>query len=176
MREIADQVFAQSAATDSTQLRSKLAVLGDRLSSLLVICSQYKQLLDGALRNRGASLSPSTPTGLNLNSPSPELGGSPHRSIVVLPVEVSPCFRKKQTSLTRAFIFFLSFFSYFYFITLIYFIYCAVAQTFGISPSSPRFVHGRAHFHQHRTYKVCDIFFVTAQPVFTLCTKTYHLI
>lgn len=92
MREIADQVFAQSAATDSTQLRSKLALLGDRLSSLLVICTQYKQLLDGALRNRGASLSPSTPSGLNLKSPSPELGGSPHRSIVVLPAEVSLSF------------------------------------------------------------------------------------
>ena len=92
MREIADQVFAQSAATDSTQLRSKLALLGDRLSSLLLICIQYKQLLDGALRNRGASLSPSTPSGLNLKSPSPELGGSPHRSIVVLPVEVGLSF------------------------------------------------------------------------------------
>lgn len=98
MREIADQVFAQSAAADSAQLRSKLTVLSDRLTSLLKICAQYKQLLDGALRNRGAVLSPSTPTGLNTLSSSPASPGarnSPHRSIVVLPVEVSafnPCF------------------------------------------------------------------------------------
>ena len=84
MREIADQVFAQSAAADSTQLRSKLAVLNDRLTSLLRICGQYKQLLDGALRNRGASMSPSTPSGLNL-SPSSAGSRTPHQPIVVLP-------------------------------------------------------------------------------------------
>lgn len=89
MREIADQVFAQSAEADSAQLRSKLAVLNDRLSSLLRICGQYKQILDGALRNRGASMSPSTPSGLNLSPTSPG-SRSPHPSIVVLPsTEVS---------------------------------------------------------------------------------------
>lgn len=87
MREIADQVFAQSAEADSAQLRSKLAVLNDRLSSLLRICGQYKQILDGALRNRGASMSPSTPSGLNL---SPTSAGSRSPKVVVLPsTEVS---------------------------------------------------------------------------------------
>ena len=40
--------------------------------------------------NRGTSLSPSTTTGLNLNSPLSELDGLPHyRSIVVLPADTS---------------------------------------------------------------------------------------
>jgi hypothetical protein len=85
MREIADQVFAQSVEADSAQLRSKLAVLNDRLTSLLKICAQYKQLLDGALRNRGASVSPSTPSGLNLSGMSSPGCKSPRPSIVVLP-------------------------------------------------------------------------------------------
>lgn len=89
MREIADQVFAHSAAADSAQLRSKQTVLSERLTSLLRICAQYKQLLEEALRNRGASLSPSTPAGLNVDSPPTAARGSPHRSIVVLPTEVS---------------------------------------------------------------------------------------
>lgn len=87
MREIADQVFAHSSAADSAQLRSKLAVLFDRLSSLLRVCGQYKQLLEGALRDRGAAVSPSTPA---LNT-SPASGGSrsPFKSVVVLsPPEV----------------------------------------------------------------------------------------
>ncbi|KZS18270.1 Muscle-specific protein [Daphnia magna] len=91
MREIADQVFAQSVEADSAQLRSKLAVLNDRLTSLLKICGQYKQLLDGALRNRGASVSPSTPSGLNLSGMSSPGVKSPRPSIVVLPSTESPC-------------------------------------------------------------------------------------
>jgi len=161
MREIADQVFAQSAATDSTQLRSKLALLGDRLSSLLLICIQYKQLLDGALRNRGASFSPSTPSGLNLKSPSPEMGGSPHRSIVVLPVEVGLSFFPSHLLHSRAYALFcclygfVQFYHTFHFISFFLLVYfCAVTQTFGVSPSSSRNVHGRAHFHQHRPIKV----------------------
>lgn len=87
MREIADQVFAHSAAADSAQLRSKLAVLNDRLTSLLRVCAQYKQLLEGALRSRGVVTSPSTPSGLNLSPASPG-SRSPHRSVVVLPSTV----------------------------------------------------------------------------------------
>ncbi|EFX84561.1 hypothetical protein DAPPUDRAFT_238990 [Daphnia pulex] len=83
MREIADQVFAQSVEADSAQLRSKLAVLNDRLTSLLKICAQYKQLLDGALRNQGASVSPSTPSGLNLSGMSSPGCKSLRPSIVV---------------------------------------------------------------------------------------------
>lgn len=86
MREIADQVFAHSSAADSAQLRSKLAVLFDRLSSLLRVCGQYKQLLESALRNRGASVSPSTPA-LNVSPPGTL---SPFKSVVVLsPPEVA---------------------------------------------------------------------------------------
>jgi hypothetical protein len=85
MREIADQVFAQSVEADSARLRSKLVVLNDRLTSLLKICAQYKQLLDGALRNRGASVSPSTPSGLNLSGMSSPGCKSPRPSIVVFP-------------------------------------------------------------------------------------------
>ncbi|XP_046443833.1 dystonin-like [Daphnia pulex] len=90
MREIADQVFAQSVEADSAQLRSKLVVLNDRLTSLLKICAQYKQLLDGALRNRGASVSPSTPSGLNLSEMSSPGCKSPRPSIVVFPSHESP--------------------------------------------------------------------------------------
>ena len=81
MREIADQVFAHSSAADSAQLRSKLSVLFDRLSSLLRVCGQYKQLLEGALRNRGVAVSPSTPA-LNVSPPPGAL--SPFKSVVVL--------------------------------------------------------------------------------------------
>ena len=93
MREIADQVFAQSTMTDtSSQLRSKLTLLSDRSASLLKICTRYKQLLGETLKSRGESvLPPSSPSPSSKGlSPSPVRSPrrSPHRSTGVLSSEV----------------------------------------------------------------------------------------
>merc|ERR1712071_227787 len=90
MREIAEQVFAQSALNDtSTQLRSKLALLSERVTSLLKICNQYVQLLSETLTSKGEFVS--TPS-QNLAT-SPGVGQvrsprrSPHRSAGALSTE-----------------------------------------------------------------------------------------
>lgn len=83
MREIADQVFVQSVTADaSTQLRSKLGLLSERLSSLLRMCSQYKQLLAESIASR-------TPSSSIAASPSLSDRRSPYRSVATLSSEVS---------------------------------------------------------------------------------------
>lgn len=85
------QVFSDGTSPDSAQLRAKLGVLGERLASLLRTCAQYKLLIDGALRDRGAPVSPSTPAGLDTAGAllSPASRASPHRSAVALAVQVN---------------------------------------------------------------------------------------
>ena len=95
MREIAEQVFAQSALNDtSTQLRSKLTLLSERVTSLLRICTQYMQLLSETLKSRGESdLLPSldVPSSSGVcpvRSPRRSPHRSPHRSAGALSTEV----------------------------------------------------------------------------------------
>jgi len=105
MREIADQVFAQSTMTDtSSQLRSKLTLLSDRSASLLKICTRYKQLLGETLKSRGESvLPPSSPSPSSKGlSPSPVRSPrrSPHRSTGVLSSE--SLYQSAKSSLTSS--------------------------------------------------------------------------
>lgn len=97
MREIAEQVFAQSALNDtSTQLRSKLALLSERVTSLLKICTQYMQLLTETLKARGETVlppsyaQPSSPGLSPVRSPRRSAHRSPHRSAGALSTEVGP--------------------------------------------------------------------------------------
>ena len=172
MREIADQVFAQSAAADSTQLRSKLAVLNDRLTSLLRICGQYKQLLDGALRNRGASMSPSTPSGLNL-SPSSAGSRTPHRPIVVLPstevcVYLNHVFFMALINILAWFMILLIFFTNTIIMTPFLFGHrCTVNWSITVSEISTRFVYGRARVYQHCPFQVRHRFYLNCWIYFS---------